>query len=200
MSMKIGIIGTGNVGAGLGRELVAKGYPICFGVREASSAEVKKLVSSLGHGVTAASAPDCARFGDVVILAVPWEAALSVTKSLGDLGGKILVDCTNPVRSDLEGLQIGTTTSAAEEIARVAIHAQVVKCFNTTGAKNLSQTKYGGQAIDAYVCGDSDEAKNTVARLATDLGFEAIDCGPLTRRSRNQTGSWMPGAMMPPRR
>ncbi|MGH9356648.1 MAG: NADPH-dependent F420 reductase [Terriglobia bacterium] len=177
--MKIGIIGTGNVGAGIGRGLAAKGHQVCFGVRDAAAAEVKELISSLGPGASAATVRGCAHFGDVIILAVPLEAAPAVVQSLGDLGGKPLVDCTNPVRKDLEGLQIGTTTSAAEEIARVAVNAKVIKCFNTTGAKNLAQTRYHKQPIDAYICGDDDLAKRAVAQLASDLGFEAVDCGPL---------------------
>ncbi|MGH9407544.1 MAG: NADPH-dependent F420 reductase [Terriglobia bacterium] len=188
--MKIGIIGTGRVGAALGQGLAAKGHEVRFGAREPDGREVKQVVTGIGHGVSALNISDCARSSDVIFLAVPWDAALGVVRSLGDLAGKVLVDCTNPLRDDLEGLQIGTTTSAAEEIARVAGSAKVVKCFNTTGAKNIAQTNYHGQAIDAYICADDENAKQTVAALARELGFEVVDCGPL------RSARWTEGLAM----
>lgn len=177
--MRLSIIGIGNVGAGLGRAWAAKGHQVFYGVRDPDAPEVKQLMDALGENVQAGSVAEAGSFGEVITLAVPWDAALDVVKSLGDVSGKIINDCTNPLESSLEGLKIGTTTSAAEEIAKAVPGAKVVNCFNTAGAKNLKQPSFNGQAIDAYVCGDDEAAKRTMMRLAEEIGFEAVDCGSL---------------------
>ncbi|SRR6266404_4139998 len=93
--------------------------------------------------------------------------------------GKILIDCTNPLKPDLSGLSIGQSTSAAEQIADLAKGARVVKAFNTTGAGNMANPKFGPQDATMFICGDDGSAKATVVKLAEELGFEAVDAGPL---------------------
>jgi predicted dinucleotide-binding enzyme len=102
-------------------------------------------------------------------------------KAAGDLAGKILVDATNPVKPDLSGLALGHTTSAAEQVARRAPGARVVKAFNTTGAGNMANPRFGGVAASMFLCGDDSAAKRTVAGLAEALGFEPVDVGPLAQ-------------------
>jgi predicted dinucleotide-binding enzyme len=80
----------------------------------------------------------------------------------------------------LAGLTIGTTTSAAEQIAEVAVNARVIKAFNTTGSDNMLHSSYGGSRIFMPVCGDDVAAKNVVLALANLIGFDAMDVGPLT--------------------
>jgi 8-hydroxy-5-deazaflavin:NADPH oxidoreductase len=113
------------------------------------------------------------------VLATPWEAAGDVVACVGDWKGKILVDCTNPISEDLQ-LTVGLTTSAAEQIARRAKNARVVKAFNSTGWNNMANTVYLDEPVTMFLAGDDAEAKTVVGRLAEELGFEAIDTGGLT--------------------
>ncbi len=175
--MKIGIIGTGNMGQALGRLWVAKNHLIMFGSRD--PVNVLKLANSLGPNVSGGTYADAAQFGEVVVLAVPWSSAKESIEAAGDLGGKILIDCTNAVAPHLGGLLVGHTTSAAEEIATWVEGAKVVKAFHTIGSENLNKLEFGTQKASTFICGDDLEAKSMVKQLAIDLGFDAIDVGPL---------------------
>jgi len=99
-------------------------------------------------------------------------------KELGSLAGKIVVDAINPLTPDFS-LAIGHDDSAGETVARLAPGARVVKAFNTTGANNMADSRYGGGKLMMPVAGDDAAAKATVMSLAADLGFEPIDVGPL---------------------
>jgi predicted dinucleotide-binding enzyme len=116
---------------------------------------------------------------EIIILAVPYTAALSIVATRHDWCDKILVDATNPLGLGQKGLSIGTTTSGAEEIAARAANARVVKAFNSTGVENIIDPHYQyGDAI-MPVAGDDDEARRKVIAIARRIGFDAIDCGQL---------------------
>ncbi len=177
--MKIGILGAGNMGGTLGRLWAEQGHQILFGVRDEQSFKAQRARSADSSGKFG-TALEAAEFGDVILIAVPWEATQDVLSTIATkLGGKVLIDCTNPILPDLSGLAIGHTTSAAEEIARWTPQARVVKAFNTVGAATLVDAKYGDHSASVFVCGDDDQAKATVAALAESIGFEVIDAGEL---------------------
>jgi hypothetical protein len=176
--MSIGIIGAGNVGQALARNLVKQGERVVFGVPDA--AKYAPAVAQLGPNARVDTVEQAVLASDLLILAVPYGAAQQVAESLPDWGGRILVDATNPLAPGLAGLALGTTTSGAEEIARHARGARVVKAFNTTGAENMVQPRYPGGAVFMPVAGDDAEARARVGALATRLGFEAVDVGPLS--------------------
>src|SRR5919202_219555 len=94
------------------------------------------------------------------------------------LAGKIVVDAVNPLAPDMS-LAIGHDDSAGETVARLATGARVVKAFNTTGANNMADSSYDGGKLMMPVAGDDAEAKRIVMSLASELGFEPIDTGPL---------------------
>jgi len=175
--MKIGVIGTGNIGGTLGKLWAEHGHEVVFGARE-PKASAAKLGPSKAR---VATIPEAAKHGDVVVLATPWLAAEASVRAAGDLSGKVLVDCTNPLMPDLSGLSIGHTSSAGELVARWARTARVVKCFNTLGAQHLSEPEFAGERASMFFCGDDEEAKHDVARLGEDLGFDMVDAGPLTQ-------------------
>jgi predicted dinucleotide-binding enzyme len=159
--------------------LARAGHEVTFGARNPAKPEVAALVAETGGkaaGVAAAAA-----FGEVVVLATPWEATEAVLSAAGDLSGKILLDATNPLAPRLSGLTHGHTTSGAEQVAAWAKGARVVKIFNTTGANNMANPDFDGLAATMFYCGDDAEAKAAAARLATELGFDAIDAGDLTQ-------------------
>lgn len=169
--MKIGIIGVGNIGSGLGRLWAQQGHDVVYGVRNLEDDKAKAAVAA-SPASRAASVNEAAEFGEVVVLAVPWQAAEDTIKQAGKLEGKVLVDCTNAVGMILP-------TSAAETIAGWAHGAKVVKAFNTLGAPNLGDLQFGNLRADTFIAGDDAEAKKTVTQLAQDAGFEVVDCGPL---------------------
>lgn len=182
--MKIGIIGAGSVGGTLGRIFAQNGHDVVFGVRDPQSAKVQSLVDSTAGKTQATSTQEAAAHGEVVVLATPWDATKSAIEQAGNLSGKIVIDCTNPVGLGMEGLSrglvIGHTTSAAEEIAKWATGAQVVKAFNTIGASNFEDLKFGSQQATALICGDDPAAKEVVTSLAQEIGFEVVDAGALS--------------------
>jgi len=180
-SMKIAVIGAGNVGGTLGKAWAAQGHAITFGVRKPDDAKVKALVSAAGGRARAAGVKEAVAGAEVVLLATPWDATQTAVKEAGDLRGKVIVDATNPLEPDLSGLTIGHTTSAGERVAGWAPGAKVVKTFNTIGSMHMADPRFGAQRASMFLCGDDADAKATVARLAADLGFDPVDCGPLTQ-------------------
>ncbi len=170
--MDIAIIGTGRVGRVLGERWAALGHRVCFGTRTPEAAA--DWVQEAGATVTQPAAAAAA--ADVVVLAVPGTAAEAVVETLGDLSGKVLVDCTNPLRSDRTPLP---EQSAAERIAARVPGAHVVKAFNTTGSQNMANPVYPDGRLVMPICGDAADAKATVAALAEALGFVVMDNGPL---------------------
>jgi len=181
--MKIGIIGAGNVGGTLGRILTQKGHEIVFGVRDPQSSKVQSAVDSTGGKALAASVEEAASHGEVLILATPWNATQEAIASSGNLTGKIIIDATNPIEMTpaglAAGLTLGYTTSAAEEIAKWAPGALVVKAFNNIGASCFENLQFGSQTATAFICGDDVDAKKIVTNVAQDIGFEVIDAGEL---------------------
>ena len=181
--MKIGVLGAGNVGGTLGSGWARKGHQVTFGVTDPGADKVKSLVASAGTNARAASLSEGAAGSEVVALAVPWEAAQEVVQKAGKLSGKILIDATNPLLMSPQGLSqglvLGHSTSAGEQVARWATGARVVKAFNTTGAGNMANSDYAGQKLTMFLCGDDAQAKSVVAKLSQELGFEPLDCGPL---------------------
>ncbi|HJX29246.1 MAG TPA: NADPH-dependent F420 reductase, partial [Thermoanaerobaculia bacterium] len=178
--MKIAIIGTGSVGSALGGGFAREGHEVTFGVRDTGKPKVLSLVEETG--ARAGSVADAAAAAEVVVLAMPWTSAQEVIQAAGGLDGKIVLDCINPLKPDLSGLDVGgegAPRSAAEQVAAWAPGARVVKIFNTTGAGNMVNPRYGGDRATMLYCGDDTEAKKVAARLAEDLGFETVDAGPL---------------------
>lgn len=178
--MRIGIIGTGNVGSALGKRWADAGHEVMFGVRDPGDAKVKALVAALGLPARAGSVTEAAAFGEVVVLATPFAAAEAAIRQAGSLNGKVLIDCTNPLTPDLTGLTVGHTTSAGEAVAGWAKSAKVVKTLNTTGAGNMTDPRYGGERASMFLCGEDAAAKGTAAELVGELGFDVVDAGPLS--------------------
>ena len=175
--MAISILGAGNVGMALAKAFVAQGEFVRLGVPD--PAKYRDAVSRLGPRASIGSTQEAIAAADVVILAVPYGVAESVARSVDDWNGRILVDATNPLAPGLAGLSLGTTTSGAEQIAKAARGARVVKAFNTTGAENMADSRYPSGVPFMPVCGDDAGARARVVALAALIGFDAVDCGDL---------------------
>ncbi len=177
--MKLGIIGAGNVGGTLGSRWAQIGHTVVFGVKDPPNS--KELISHAGPNSCAGTVQEAVTASDIIVLATPWEAVHEIVEATRGWEGKIIVDATNPLLPQLAGLSLGTTTSAAETIAKWAPQAKVVKAFNTVGANIMANPDFGTHKVAMFYCGDDKAAKGVVHALATDLGFEAFDAGPLTQ-------------------
>jgi predicted dinucleotide-binding enzyme len=176
--MRIGIIGAGNLGTGLAKQLVKKGHAVILSFAR-DLVKLKSTADSLG--VKRDSPSKAAAFGDVIALATPWSATAEVLKQIGAVQGqKIIWDCTNPLKPDMSGLMIGMTTSGAEEVARLAPWARIVKAIPPFAeVLHSASTLVGGTHPDVFVCGDDPEARKIVGGLVQDVGGAFIDGGPL---------------------
>lgn len=175
--MSIAIIGAGNVGMALGQALTRRGETVVFGVPEPQ--KYAAAVAALGERARLTTTHDAIAVSDLVILAVPHAATAGIAQSVTDWQGRVLVDATNPLAPGLAGLTLGTTTSGAEVLAQQARGARLVKAFNSTGAENMADAAYAGGLPMMPVCGDDADARLRVMALATLIGFEAVDMGPL---------------------
>jgi predicted dinucleotide-binding enzyme len=179
--MKIAVIGTGNIGQAYARALHDAGREVVIGDRDPGRAAA--LALALGTSVEGGGIAAAIKLADVVILALPYPATLDVARDAGSVDGKILVDVSNPVSADFQDLLIGLTTSAAEELQRVAAGAHVVKAFNTIFAQLIPSESRTGQALQVLIASDNVAAKRETSALAQLLGFVPVDAGPL-RNSR----------------
>ena len=127
--MSITILGAGNMAKGLAGLFANSGYEVVLGSRDPSKAQA--AFASLGAKVRATDIKTAVAASELVVLAVPFNAVAATIEAAGGLAGKIVVDITNPLTADYQGLTIGHTTSAAEEIQKLAPQAKVVKAFNT---------------------------------------------------------------------
>lgn len=176
--MNIAILGTGRVGGTLGMCWARQGHRITYGVRDPESAEVREVLRQSPQA-TATALRAAVEANPVVLLAFPWNVTEDVLKSLGNLTGKILLDCINPISADLKRLEFGFATSAAEQIAAWAPGAKVVKAFNTVSNASMANPLFGGEKAAMFYCGDDPEAKALVRSLTEDVGLEPVDAGPL---------------------
>lgn len=179
--MKLGIIGSGNVGGTLGLRWAQLGHTVVFGVKDPQADKIHELITRAGPNACAGTLQEAITASEIIVLATPWEAAQGIFESTKGWDGKIIVDATNPLLPQLAGLLLGTTTSAAEAIGQWAPQARVVKAFNTVGANIMANPDFGTHKVALFYCGDDKLAKEQVHQLATSLGFDALDAGPLTQ-------------------
>jgi hypothetical protein len=177
--MKIAIIGAGNVGGTLGRRWAALGHDIVFGVRDPAREKYQGLVTQTGGRARLAANADAVRDAQAVLLATPWPTTEAALRECGPLRGQLLIDATNPLGADFR-LTLGHSDSGGEQVARWAEGARVVKAFNTTGFNIMDDPIIAGQHATMFIAGDDPAAKSVVADLASAIGFETIDAGPLT--------------------
>jgi predicted dinucleotide-binding enzyme len=179
--MRIAIIGTGNVGAAIAMGLRGKGHQVTLGARDATKpatvALAKQAEATIAPPATAAAG------AEVVILALPWAAAEGAVRALGDLTGKVVIDCMNPLGM-VEGrlsLVLGHQTSGAEVVQSWLPGARVVKTLNQVGAAIMAQNAHLPHRPVQFVAGDDAGAKTAAMALLADLGFDPLDAGDLSR-------------------
>jgi hypothetical protein len=180
--MKLAITGAGNVGGALGTAWAQKaGHEVFFGVRDPTSEKTQSLLRALGGKARAGSPAETAAFADIIVLSTPWPATEAAIRSMGSLKGKIILDATNPLAMgpDGLGLEIGHSISGGEKVQGWAVGASVYKTLNSTGFGGMAEPIFNGVKSVMFVAGDDDAHKPKVIDLVGQLGFDAVDAGPL---------------------
>ena len=179
--MQIAIIGTGSVGAAIARGLKGKGHDVTLGARDPASDEVAALAAEVG--ATAATQGNAAAAAEMAFIALPWFVAENAVKALGDLSGKIVVDCMNPLGmvDGALGLTVGHSTSGGEILQEWLPGARVVKALNQVGAETMADNAGMAHRPAMFTAGDDEAAKQAVAAVLGDLGFDAHDAGGIAK-------------------
>jgi predicted dinucleotide-binding enzyme len=180
--MKIGVIGTGDVGKVLGAGFAALGHDVKIGSRDPSSEKVTSWVAKTGEHASAGTFAEVAAFGDVIVLATLWSGTESALKLAdpANFKGKVVIDATNPLAFGASGppsLAIGHTDSGGEQVQRWLPGARVVKAFNTVGNAHMINPQFPGGPPDMFLCGNDADAKKTVTDICTAFGWPTIDIG-----------------------
>lgn len=177
--MTIAIIGTGNMAKGLAGVFSKAGYSVTLGSRDVAKAS--EAARELGGTVSATDIASAAGNAEIVVLAVPFDAVSDVITAAGGLGGKTVIDITNPLTADYAGLTIGHSTSAGEEIQKLAPKAKVVKAFNTIFASVLQAGgKVGDKPATVFIAGDEQSAIDAVEAVVAKSGFIPVQVGGLS--------------------
>ncbi len=180
--MRIGILGSGNVGGTLGRKWASAGHDVSFGLRDVSKgAAAVKGGDALPARARVTTVRDAVRGADVLVLATPWAAVAAALRDADVPDGLIVIDATNPIGPGFKLDEGENSASGAERIQAMVPKARVVKAFNTTGFNNMAEPEYDGARTVMFYAGDDASAKQSVHTLIDAIGFEPIDAGALMR-------------------
>ncbi len=183
-NLKIGILGTGDVGRALGDGFISLGCQVKMGAREANSEKAREWAAATAAGelATTGTFAEAAQFGDILVLATLWSGTENALRLAGPdhFAGKIVLDTTNPLKfapDALPTLAIGHTDSGGEQVQRWLPAARVVKAFNSVGHAHMVNPQFPEGPPDMFIAGDDAEAKARAADICRAFGWDVIDMG-----------------------
>jgi 8-hydroxy-5-deazaflavin:NADPH oxidoreductase len=179
--MRVGILGSGLMGAKLGTLFARAGHTVVFSYAR-SAKKLQRLAREAGKNARAGTPREAAQDTDVLLFAVHWSRVDDVLKQAGDVSGKTIITCSLPMNTDSTELLIANTSSGAEALAKKAPHARVVCAFNTVPSEVLFgvfAARRKAKRPSLVYCSDDTKGKRIAAKLMSDIGFEPIDAGPL---------------------
>jgi hypothetical protein len=188
--MKIGIIGSGNIGATAAKLFANAGHEVAIS-NSRGPESLTSLINSIGANIKAKTVEDAIKFGEVILLAIPWRKRKELLPASKLFDGKIVIDAMNPYSENFEIMDLGNSTSSSEEVLKqIPSSSRLVKAFNTIyyehlrtkGNPNLSKE----DRFAIFVAGDDSSAKATVSKLIEDIGFAAVDTGSIREGGRKQ--------------
>lgn len=180
--MRIGILGTGDVGQALGSGLVGLGHEVMLGSRSAANDRAVAWRDRTGERARTGTFAEAAAFAELAIVATRWSGTENALR-LADpaqLAGKVVIDATNPLVTGANAppaLAVGHTDSAGEQVQRWLPGARVVKALNIVNYAHMVQPQMAGGPPDMFICGNDIGAKDSVTALLADLGWPVIDLG-----------------------
>jgi predicted dinucleotide-binding enzyme len=195
--MKIGMIGSGNVGSSLGRVWAMAGHQVMFSSRNLD--HDKSLAGQIGANARAGTPQEAAAFGDVVVLAVPYGALPELGKSLADsIKGKVVIDTCNPFpHRDGEIANRARAEGAGLVSAQLLPGARIVRAFNAVGAARMGQAHEDKVRMGMPIAGDDKEAVEIASSLIRDIGYEPVLIGGLKMGKFLMPGTPLSGERAP---
>jgi predicted dinucleotide-binding enzyme len=199
--MKIGMLGSGNVGQALAKGLVAEGHAVYLATRQPDGAKGTRLKADI-PGATVCDFETAAKEAELAVLCTPWAAAadaLKLADAQNSLSGKVLIDPNNAVKqrngSGVE-LVLGFDASAGETVQSWLPNARVVKCWNIIGADSFYKPQFSATPT-MFLCGDDAKAKKRVSDLVQSFGWEPLDAGGIeaARQLEPMAVLWINNAM-----
>jgi 8-hydroxy-5-deazaflavin:NADPH oxidoreductase len=179
--MRIGILGSGLMGGKLGTIFARAGHVVTFSYAR-DRKKLERLARDSGGVASAGTPSEAAENSEVLLLAVHWSRVDDVLRQAGDLSGKIIITCSLPMDSSDSNLVVAHRSSGAEELARKAPDAAVVSAFGSVPSEVLFAVFAAdddAKRPSLVYCGDDPSAKEVVAQLIGDVGFDPLDAGPL---------------------
>ena len=179
--MRVGILGSGLMGAKLGTIFARTGHEVVFSYAR-SVKKLEKLARDAGKNARAGTVREAAQDAEALLLAVHWLRVDDVLKQAGDVAGKVIVTCSLPMNAGNTDLVIAHRSSGAEALAEKAPKTEVVSAFNTVPSEVLFGVYRGRRKArrpSLIYCGDHARSKKVAATLIRDAGFEPVDAGPL---------------------
>jgi predicted dinucleotide-binding enzyme len=173
--MRIGIVGAGRIGGNCATQFAKAGHEVMLSFSRDRS-RLEELAAEIGEAARVGTPAEAAEFGEVVVLSVPWDLIDQAVSMAGGLEGKIVIDTTNQYGS--EKLPPGGQTAAQWNAARMP-GARYAKSFNTLTSAFQAQVADRPEAerVVQWVCGDDEEAKQTVMQLIKAAGYAPVDLG-----------------------
>ena len=180
--MKVGILGTGDVGRVLGSAMIKTGHEVKMGSRDANNEKMMKWVKENGSKASGGTFADAAKFGEMLFLCTLWSATEEIIRMAGkeNFSGKIVIDTTNPLvfkPNQPPELALGHTDSGGEQVQRWLSDAKVVKAFNIVGNAHMFHPQFPDGPPTMFFCGNDSGAKKQVDDLLHEFGWETIDIG-----------------------
>lgn len=178
--MKIGILGSGDVGLKLADSFIATGHTVKIGTR--SPEKIAAWTARHADKGSTGSFSDAASFGEIIVLATLWEGTPSALQLAGarNFSDKVVVDVTNPLdfsKGVPPRLAVGHTDSGGEIVQRLLPDAWVVKAFNIVGNMHMFHPDFPGGPPTIFVCGNDQRAKTSVTEILAAFGWETVDIG-----------------------
>ncbi len=189
--MQIGIIGSGNMGAALGKAWLRRGHQVLFSYSRHPE-KLARLAAYRPGGLTG-SVAEAVRYGDVLMLAVPYASLPAILPAKDAFAGKVVITCVSGIRPDFTGQTMGLPSplqvSVAEEIARALPGAHVVEAFNLAFSSVMDELPlvFKGEKPSIFYCGENPEAKQITAQLIEHAGYEPVDAGGLKTARAQET-------------
>jgi predicted dinucleotide-binding enzyme len=184
--MKIGILGSAEVGQALGHGFLQEGYEVMLGTRDVQKEEVVQWKTA-HPGARTGNFSQTAAFGEILVLACPGSAVEAVVDLAGReaFSGKIVIDATNPIApgGPVDGVLKFFTTledSLLERTQRLLPQARLVKAFNSVGNYSMYKPDFPGGPPTMFICGNDAAARGTVTDILTRFGWETEDLGVAT--------------------
>jgi predicted dinucleotide-binding enzyme len=179
--MRIGVLGTGDVGRALGRGFLMLGHEVKLGGRDGKNEKALAWAKESGAKASSGTFAEAAEFGELLVISTLWAGTKNALELAGakSFRGKVVIDTTNPLDFSQGGpqLAVGHSDSGGETVQRWLPDAKVVKAFNIVGNAHMVKPEFPGGPPDMFYCGNDAGAKATVRDILVKLGWNTVDIG-----------------------